>query len=154
MGSLPLTYSGLPLCARICEFGSLLLRNWEDIAGLEKIFPFERRNIDPLNKTLCHLPIYLTSPFPIPCSIAGGYSEYTSVGRSIMIHVNFIWLIGKQLINLFLTAVLASTSLFLLNKALLGKWLWTFNVENDCLWRKVVLNLALKEPVGFSKVKE
>lgn len=71
-----------------------------------------------------------------------------------MIHVNFIWLIGMQLINLFLTAVLASTSLFLLNKALLGKWLWTFNVENDCLWRKMVLNLALKEPVGFSKVKE
>lgn len=101
---------------------------------------------DPSLKALSPISQLFDVSFFYPCPVAKGliYSNrslWEVYDESLKFHpVN--WKIAKQP---FRNSCLGIESFLLLNKALLGKWLKGFNVENDHFWRKVVTNFGLRE---------
>ena len=94
-----------------------------------------------LRSTLSSLPTYFLSLFTIPISVAH---------RIEKLQRDFLWggmgndsthhLVGwDKVCTPKAKGGLGIRSLVLLNKALLGKWLWRFGLEENNLWRRVVV---------------
>ena len=95
-----------------------------------------------LKSTLSSLPTYFLSLFTIPQTMAA---------RIERIQRNFLWGALEDVFKYPLVAWdkvclpvecggLGIRRVGLFNKALLGKWLWRFGIENHRLWRQVIAN--------------
>jgi hypothetical protein len=62
---------------------------------------------------------------------------------------NCILLVGIKFVVLFRAGGLGIRNVFKFNKALLGKWLWTYATESEALWYKVIKEKYEKQDGGW-----
>ena len=107
---------------------------------------------DPLIKsTLASLPIYQLSLVRMPIFIAKQLEQ---------LQRNFLWGGGTlnkkpHLVNWDVICSnkgqggLGLRSLTSLNKALLGKWIWRFSSEEDCIWKSLIYSKFGKDDLSW-----
>lgn len=110
------------------------------LAGWKCLSLSKEGRLTLLKSTLSNLSTYYLSLFPIPVSVA----------RSIeKLHRDLLWggmadehkhhLVNwKHICSLIQQGGLGIRSMVAFNKALLGKWLWSYTSEPTSLWRQVV----------------
>jgi hypothetical protein len=111
------------------------------LSGWQKLYLSKGGRLTLLRSTLSSLPTYFLSLFTIPISVAQRIEKlqrdflWDGMGNDFKHH-----LVGWD--KVCVTKVkggLGVWSLVLFNKALLGKWLWRFGLEEDHLWRRVLV---------------
>jgi hypothetical protein len=143
IGSLPMSYLGMPLGANFKSktvWNSILEKMECKLAGWKSLYLSKGGRLTLLKSTLASLPTYYLSLFTIPISVAN---------RIERIQRNFLW--GSygdggthHLVNWDVVCSpvnyggLGVRKIALFNKALLGKWLWRFGIEESKLWRRVI----------------
>ena len=143
MGTLPSVYLGLPLGAKhkaMAMWDGVEARMRRRLALWKRQYLSKGGRITLIKSTLASMPIYQLSLFRMPKLI---------VKRLEKLQRDFLWGGGslERKIHLINWAVVCSQKengglgirkIDLLNKALLGKWIWRFTFEEDIFWRKVV----------------
>jgi hypothetical protein len=110
------------------------------LARWKKLYLSKGGRLTLLKSTLSSLPTYFMSLFKIPVSVAK---------RIVKLQHNFLWGgVGDEFKmplvswNKVCTPIaqggLGVRDLIVFNKALLGKWLWRFGVEDSKFWRCVL----------------
>uniref|UniRef100_A0A2N9GQ47 Reverse transcriptase domain-containing protein n=1 Tax=Fagus sylvatica TaxID=28930 RepID=A0A2N9GQ47_FAGSY len=144
IGDLPLSYLGMPLGASfkaVTVWNPILEKLDRRLSGWQKLYLSKGGRLTLLKSTLSSLPTYFMSLFTIPISV---------VRRIEKLQRNFLWggmgdefkyhLVGWDTVCTPKEAGgLGVRSLFWTNKALLGKWLWRFGLEDQHLWRRVIV---------------
>ena len=139
IGSLPMTYLGMPLGAshKSPTIWNLILEKIEcKLVGWKKMYLSKGGRLTLLESTLSSLPTYYLSLFTIPTHVANKIER---------LQRDFLWgdskthLVGWDKVCAPLeNGGLGVRKLITFNKALLGKWLWRFGIEETRLWRRVV----------------
>ena len=154
MGSLPTVYLGLPLGAHhkaISMWDGVEERMRRILALWKRQYISKGGRITLIKSTLASMPIYQLSLFRMPKIIAK---------RLEKLQKDFLWGGGSlerkvHLINWEVVCTqkekggLGIRKIDLLNKALLGKWIWRFSFEKDNLWKKVILVKYGQEGFGW-----
>uniref|UniRef100_A0A2N9IL89 Reverse transcriptase zinc-binding domain-containing protein n=1 Tax=Fagus sylvatica TaxID=28930 RepID=A0A2N9IL89_FAGSY len=144
VGSLPLAYLGMPLGASykaVSVWDPILEKMERRLAGWKKLYLSKGGRLTLLKSTLSSLPTYFLSLFTIPVSVAH---------RIERLQRNFLWGgMGEEFKHHLMgwdkvctpkeKGGLGVRNLTLFNKALLGKWLWRFGLEEHHLWRRVLV---------------
>jgi hypothetical protein len=144
IGSLPMQYLGMPLGAsyKALEIWNPIIEKVERrLAGWQKMYSSKGGRLNLLKSTLSSLPTYYLSLFPIPVSVAK---------RIECLQRNFLWggkgeeqklhlVAWDRVCSPFPQGGLGVRHLIPFNRALLGKWLWRFGLEESHLWRRVVV---------------
>ena len=106
------------------------------LAGWKKLYLSKDGRLTLLKGTLSSIPTYFLSLFTIPTHVANKIEK---------LQRDFLWgdskthLLGwKKVCMPKANGGLGIRKLTTFNKALLGKWLWRFGVEENRLWRRVV----------------
>jgi hypothetical protein len=110
------------------------------LAGWKSLYLSKGGRLTLLKSTLSSLPTYYLSLFTVPISVAN---------RIERIQRNFLWGsygegVNHHLVNWDIVCSpikyggLGVKKLVVFNKALLGKWLWRFGIEESKLWRMVI----------------
>ena len=130
IGTLPMTYLGMPLGA---SYKSPTI--WNPI--LEKIkWKLAGWKTDVAKSTLSSRPTYYLSLFTIPSHVA---NKIEKMQRDFLWGDSKAHLVGWDKVCAPKTnGGLRVRKLTTFNKALLGKWLWQFGVKETRLWRRVV----------------
>ena len=143
ISSLPMSYLGMPLGS---SFKSTLIWNpiikkiERRLAGWKRLYLSKGGRLTLLKSTLSSLPTFYLSLFTIPCSVAK---------RIEQIQRNFLWGRSDETFKHCLVkwdtvcspiskGGLGIRKLVPFNRALLGKWLWRFGVEDNRLWKRVL----------------
>uniref|UniRef100_A0A2N9GID8 OBG-type G domain-containing protein n=1 Tax=Fagus sylvatica TaxID=28930 RepID=A0A2N9GID8_FAGSY len=134
IGSLPMSYLGMPLGANFKSkaiWNSILEKMEHKLAGWKSLYLSRGGGLTLIKSTLSSLPMYYLSLFTIPISVAN---------RMERIQRNFLWGsygdgVTTPLVN---HGGLGVRKFAVFNKALLGKWLWCFGLEESRLWRRVI----------------
>ena len=143
VGTLPSVYLGLPLGAHhkaISMWDGVEERMRRRLALWKRQYISKGRRIILIKSTLANIPIYQLSLFRMPKIVAR---------RLEKLQRDFLWGWGRMerkihLINWEVVCTqkenggLGMWKIDLLNKALLGKWIWRFTFEEDILWKKVI----------------
>ena len=139
VGALPMTYLGMPLGASHKSpsiWNPILEKIHRKLAGWKKLYLSKGGRLTLLKSTLSSLPTYFLSLFTIPTHVANKIEK---------LHRDFLWgdpkthLLGwDKMCMPMAKGGLGIRKLTTFNKALLGKWLWRFGVEENRLWRRVV----------------
>uniref|UniRef100_A0A2N9GAG5 Reverse transcriptase domain-containing protein n=1 Tax=Fagus sylvatica TaxID=28930 RepID=A0A2N9GAG5_FAGSY len=143
IGQLPLNYLGMPLGSSfkaLSIWNPIIEKMERRLAGWQRLYLSKGGRLTLLKSTLSSLPTYYLSLFTIPVSVAK---------RLEKLQRNFLWGgFGEEskhsLVNWdtvcspIARGGLGIRLLVPFNKALLGKWLWRFGVEENRLWRRVV----------------
>ena len=143
IGSFPVKYLGLPLGARhkaLSTWDGVEERMRRRLALWKRQYLSKDGRITLIKSTLASIPIYQMSIFRMPKSV---------VKRLEKLQRDFLWGGGStgrkiHLINWEAVCTqkekggLGFRRIGLLNKALLGKWIWRFAFEKDVLWKKVI----------------
>ncbi|RVW53576.1 LINE-1 reverse transcriptase-like [Vitis vinifera] len=143
IGSFPVKYLGLPLGARhkaLPMWDGVEERLRRRLARWKRQYLSKGGRITLIRSTLASIPIYQMSIFRMPKSV---------VKRLEKLQRDFLWGGGNMgrkihLVNWKVVCTqkdkggLGIRRMGLLNKALLGKWIWRFAVEKDVLWKKVI----------------
>ena len=143
IGSFPVKYLGLPLGARhkaLPMWDGVEERLRRRLARWKRQYLSKGGRITLIKSTLVSIPIYQMSIFRMPKSV---------VKRLEKLQRDFLWGGGNtgrkiHLVNWKVVCTqkdkggLGIRRMGLLNKALLGKWIWRFAVEKDVLWKKVI----------------
>ena len=122
------------------------------LVGWQNLYLSKGGRLTLLKSTLSSLPTYYLSLFTIPVSIAN---------RIENLQCNFLWGDKAEGVNHHLLnwqtvcspiayGGLSVRKLVVFNKALLGKWLWRFGVEESLLWRRVIATKYGIQLGGFS----
>uniref|UniRef100_A0A2N9F2D7 Reverse transcriptase domain-containing protein n=1 Tax=Fagus sylvatica TaxID=28930 RepID=A0A2N9F2D7_FAGSY len=144
IGSLPMNYLGMPLGS---TFKSTLIWNpiiekmERRLAGWKRLYLSTGGRLTLLKSTLSSLPTFYLSLFTIPCSIAK---------RIEQIQRKFLWGGSDDTFKHCLVkwdtvcspvskGGLGVRKLVPFNRALLDKWLWRFGVEDNRLWKRVLV---------------
>jgi len=143
ISSLPLRYIGLPLGAPFKSkaiWDGVIEKMEKRLASWQKIYLSKGGCLTLIKSTLSSIPTYFLSLFPLPAGIANRLERFQrdflwdSPGGEHNLHlVNW-----KTVCSPIARGGLGVKKLILLNKALLGKWLWRFENEQDYLWRQVI----------------
>ena len=151
IGSLPMTYLGMPLGAshKSPSIWNPILENLHrKLAGWKKLYLSKGGRLTLLKSTLSSLPTFFLSLFTIPSHVANKIEK---------IQRDFLW--GESKVHLVgwdkvcapkVNGGLGIRKLTTFNKALLGKWLWRFGVEETRIWRRVVALKFGEEWGGWS----
>ncbi|RVX06988.1 LINE-1 retrotransposable element ORF2 protein [Vitis vinifera] len=143
VGTLPSVYLGLPLGAKhkaMAMWDGVEARMRRRLALWKRQYLSKGGRITLIKSTLASMPIYQLSLFRMPKLV---------VKRLEKLQRDFLWGGGsmERKIHLINWAVVCTQKesgglgirkIDLLNKALLGKWIWQFAIEEDFFWRKVV----------------
>ncbi|RVX09019.1 LINE-1 reverse transcriptase-like [Vitis vinifera] len=143
VGTLPSVYLGLPLGAKhkaMAMWDGIEARMRRRLALWKRQYLSKGGRITLIKSTLANLPVYQLSLFRMPKLV---------VKRLKKLQRDFLWGGGsmERKIHLINWEVVCSQKesgglgirkIDLLNKALLGKWIWRFACEEDMFWRKVV----------------
>ena len=135
-GTLPTTYPGLPLGMRYnaTEVWNVVEEKfWKKLALWKRQYISKAGRLTLIRSTLSNLPIYIMSLFRMPKGVKA---------RLEKIQRDFLWGGGNlgRKIHLINWNTICSNkekgwlgirSLSTMNRALLGKWLWRFDVEED-----------------------
>jgi hypothetical protein len=144
IGTLPISYLGMPLGAtyRAVSIWNPILEKMErKLAGWKKLYLSRGGRLTLLKSTLSSLPTYFLSLFTIPVSVANRIEKHQR---------NFLWGgMGDEFKHHLVKwdtvctpkaeGGLGIRSLVLFNRALLGKWMWRFGLEEHHLWRRVLV---------------
>jgi hypothetical protein len=111
------------------------------LAGWKKLYLSKGGRLTLLKSTLSSLPTYFLSLFTISVSVAQRIEKLQrnflleGMGEEFKHH-----LVGwDKVCTPKEKGGLGIRSLILFNKALLGKWLWRFGLEEHHLWRRVLV---------------
>ena len=106
------------------------------LAGWKKLYLSKDGRLTLLKSTLCSLPTYFLSLFTILTHVANKIEK---------LQRDFLWgdskthLLGWDKVCMpIASGGLGIRKLTTFNKALLGKWLWRFGIEENRFWRRVV----------------
>ncbi|RVW40617.1 putative ribonuclease H protein [Vitis vinifera] len=154
VGSLPNVYLGLPLGAP--HKASSMWDGVEEkmrrrLALWKRQYISKGGRVTLIKSTLASMPIYQLSLFQMPQDVAR---------RLEKLQRDFLWGGGSlerkvHLINWEVVCAqkekggLGIRRIALLNKVLLGKWLWRFAFEEDKLWKKVIMEKFGQEGLGW-----
>ncbi|RVW37986.1 putative ribonuclease H protein [Vitis vinifera] len=141
VGTLPSVYLGLPLGAKhkaMAMWDGVEARMRRRLALWKRQYLSKDGRITLIKSTLASMPIYQLSLFRMPKLV---------VKRLEKLQRDFLWGGGsmERKIHLINWAVVCTQKesgglgirkIDLLNKALLGKWIWRFAIEEDFFWRK------------------
>uniref|UniRef100_A0A2N9IMC9 Reverse transcriptase domain-containing protein n=1 Tax=Fagus sylvatica TaxID=28930 RepID=A0A2N9IMC9_FAGSY len=163
VGALPMTYLGMPLGAsfKASSVWNPILENIErKLAGWKKLYLSKGGRLTLLKSMLSSLATYYLSLFTIPKHV---------VERIEKLQCNFLWgglgdgfkhhLVGRNTVCRPLACGgLGVRKVALINRALLGKWMRRFGIEETHLWRRVIVEKygvewggwSLVEAIGFS----
>ena len=140
IGALPMTYLGMPLEASNKSpsiWNPILEKMERKLAGWKKLYLSKGGRLTLLKSTLSSLPTYFLSLFTIPTHVANKIEK---------LQRDFLWgdskthLLSWDKVRLpIANGGLGIRKLTTFNKALLGKWLWRFGIEENRLWRRVVV---------------
>ena len=134
VGALPMTYLGMPLGAshKSPSIWNPILENIESkLAGWKKLYLLKGGRLTLLKSTLSSLPTYFLSLFTIPKYVANKIEK---------LQRDFLWgdpkthiLVWDKVCMSMAKGGLGIRKLTIFNKALLGKWLWHFGIEENRL---------------------
>jgi hypothetical protein len=158
IASLPMTYLGMPLGSSFKSkdiWNPILEKMERRLAGWKSLYLSKGGRLTLLKSTLSSLPTYYLSLFTIPVSVAN---------RIEKIQRNFLWggkgeVVSPHLVNWDTVCSpvayggLGVRKLVPFNKALLGKWLWRFGMEESCLWRRAIATKYGVNEGGWSTKK-
>ena len=151
IGSLPMTYLGMPLGAShksLSIWNPILEKFHRKLAGWKKLYLSKGGRLTLLKSTLSSLPTYYLSLFTIPSHVA---NKIEKIQRDFLWGDSKIHLVGwDKVCAPKVNGGLGIRKLTTFNKALLGKWLWRFGVEETRLWRRVVALKFGEEWGGWS----
>jgi hypothetical protein len=144
LGELPLSYLGMPLGAlykAAAVWNPILEKMEHRLSGWQKLYLSKGGRLTLLRSTLSSLLTYFLSLFTIPISVAHRIEKlqrdflWGGMGNDFKHH-----LVGWDKVCVpKAKGGLGVRSLVLFNKALLGKWLWRFGLEENNLWRRVLV---------------
>jgi hypothetical protein len=141
VGSLPITYLGMPLGVRFKDkafWNGVVEKSVRTLASWKRSYLSKGGRLALIKSTLSNLPTYLMSPIP------------TAVAKRIeSIQRDFLWggmgeefkfhlVNGRKVCSPIWEGGLGIHNLRCFNRALLGKWLWRYASEPEAWWRKVV----------------
>jgi hypothetical protein len=143
VGSLPITYLGMPLGSRFKDkacWNEVVEKSIRTLASWKRLYLSKGGQIALIKSTLSNFPTYLLSLLPIPAAVAK---------RIVSIQCGFLWGgMGEEfkfhLVNWRKVCYpvreggLGIRNLRCFNRTLLGKWLWRYASEPRAYWRKVV----------------
>ena len=139
IGSLPMTYLGMPLGASYKSptiWNPILEKIECKLAGWKKLYLSKGGRLMLLRSTLSRLPTYFLSLFTIPTHM---------VNKIEKLQRDFLWgdskthLVGWDKVCAPVeNGGLGVRKLTTFNKILLEKWLWQFGVKETRLWRRVI----------------
>ena len=139
VGALPMTYLGMLLGASHKSpsiWNPILEKVNRKLAAWKKLYLLKGGRLTLLKSTLSSLPTYFLSLFTIPTHVANKIEK---------LQRDFLWgdskthLLGWEKVCMpIANGGLGIRKLTTFNKALLGKWLWRFGIEENRLWRRVV----------------
>jgi hypothetical protein len=144
IGALPMLYLGMPLGAPykgLSVWNSVLEKIERRLASWQTLYLSKGGRLTLLKSTLSSLPTYFLSLFTIPVSVAQRIEKlqrnflWGGMGDGVKYHL-VRW---DQVCSPMDCGGLGVKNLTLFNKALLGKWLWRFGVEETHLWRRVIV---------------
>jgi hypothetical protein len=145
IGVLPLMYFGLPLRASFkasSVWNPILEKIERRLAGWKKLYLSKGGRLTLLKSMLASLLTYYLSRITIPKHVAA---------RIERLQRNFLWgdlgdsshhhLVGwETMCSPLAQGGLGVRKVEVINRALLGKWLWRFGREDSHLWRKVIVD--------------
>ena len=146
IGSLPLTYLGMPLGESHKSFtiwNPIFEKIEHKLVGWKKMYLSKGGRLTLLKSTLSSLPTYFLSLFTILTHVA---NKIKRLQRDFLWGDSKLHLVGWDKVCAPLkNGGLGVRKLTTFNKALLGKWLWRFGIEGTRLWRRVVTLKFRKE---------
>ena len=139
VGALPMTYLGMLLGAfhKSPSIWNLILERIErKLVSWKKLYLLKGGRLTLLKSTLSSLPTYFLSLFTISTHVA---NRIEKLQRDFLSGDSKKHLLSwDKVCMLIANGGLGIRKLTTLNKALLGKWLWRFGIEENRLWRRVV----------------
>ncbi|RVW75000.1 LINE-1 reverse transcriptase-like [Vitis vinifera] len=158
VGQLPSTYLGLPLGApnkAVCVWDGVEERMRWKLALWKRQYISKGGRIALIKSTLASMPLYQMSLFRMPRVVAR---------RLEKLQRDFLWGGGSterkaHLVNWERVCVgkekggLGLRKLVLLNKALLGKWVWRFAHAKEEMWKRVLVAKYGQEEFGWRTKK-
>ncbi|KAK9988965.1 hypothetical protein SO802_029204 [Lithocarpus litseifolius] len=141
VGTLPMSYLGMPLGASHNSpsiWNPILEKMERSLVGWKKLYLSKGGRLTLLKSTLSSLPTYFLSLFTIPTHVT---NKIEKLQRDFLWGGSKFHLVGwDKVCTPIANGGLGIRKLTTFNKALLGKWLWRFGMEEDRLWRRVVVS--------------
>ncbi|KAG2695344.1 hypothetical protein I3760_07G009500 [Carya illinoinensis] len=138
-----MTYLGLLLGAAsraISTWDTVIEKIERRLAGWKRLYLSKGGRVTLIKSTLSNLSTYFLSLFPISACVATRIEKlyrdflWSGLGEEHKFHL-VSW---AKVCRPIQSGGLGIKNLRMFNRALLGKWLWRYNMEPEALWKLVV----------------
>ena len=143
VAALPMKYLGLPLGATYkatSMWNGVIEQMERRLAGWKKLYLSKGGRLTLKKSTLSNLPTYYMSLFPVPMSVAKRIEKiqreflWGGMGDDQKLHL----VSGNQICQPSRATGLGIWNVHKFNQALIGKWLWSYAIESEALWHKII----------------